>query len=142
MDVAFLARTAEKAGALPFHVARKKVAYVDASGHRVEPQEPNAIKFERFVFDLLPWAEGAMVVEVEPEEHFSPLKNASGAAADTPELVQSQMAALHRRWLREAGVGVSDDIPVEISPLFALDGAEVAGKVHTGIQLAGPTYLE
>ena len=44
-------------GGLPFHIARKKVPYIDASGDRVEPKEPNALKFERFIFDLLPHGE-------------------------------------------------------------------------------------
>ena len=39
IDVAFLARMAGRADALPFHVARKKVAHVDAPGGRVEPGE-------------------------------------------------------------------------------------------------------
>ena len=45
---------AAAAAGLPFHVAHKKVAYVDAAGRRVEPREPNALKFERFIFDLMP----------------------------------------------------------------------------------------
>ena len=43
--------------ALPFHVAHKKVAFLDAAGGRVQPRVPNAIKFERFIFDLMPAAE-------------------------------------------------------------------------------------
>ena len=42
--------------ALPFHVARKAVPHVDPSGRKVEPSGPNAVKFERFIFDLLPEA--------------------------------------------------------------------------------------
>ena len=39
-DVAFLERMAAAAAGLPFHVAHKKVAYVDAAGRRVEPRSP------------------------------------------------------------------------------------------------------
>jgi len=141
MDLAFLERMASAADALPFHVARKKVAYVDDSGERIEPQQPNAIKFERFIFDLMPRAEQAIVVEVDAQRHFAPLKNASGQAKDTPETVRAQMAALHREWLRGAGVEVAGDVPVEISPLFALDAEEVATKFAPGKKLRGPTYL-
>ena len=38
-------------------MARKAVPFVDpATGQRVEPRSPNAIKFERFIFDALPHA--------------------------------------------------------------------------------------
>ncbi len=141
MDVDFLTRTAGMADALPFHVARKRVSYVDQSGRRIEPSEPNAIKFERFIFDLMPLAENAIVVEVDPARHFAPLKNASGAAKDTPESVRAQMIALHQSWLRQAGVEVADSVAVEISPLFALDAEEVAAKVQAGTRVTEPTYF-
>ena len=91
-------------------------------------QQPNAIKFERFIFDLMPPARNAIVVEVDPRAAFAPLKNASGAKDDTPESVRAQMSALHRGWLRQAGAEVADDVPVEISPLYALDAEELRRK--------------
>ena len=45
--------------ALPFHRALKKVPYVDDDGDRVEPDGPNAVKFETFLFDALPFADRA-----------------------------------------------------------------------------------
>ena len=53
----------------------------------------------------MPAARNAIVVEVDPAAAFAPLKNASGAAIDTPESVKAQISDLHRQWLREAGVG-------------------------------------
>ena len=44
---------------MPFHIARKKVPFVNERGELVNPSEPNALKFERFIFDLLPQAETA-----------------------------------------------------------------------------------
>ena len=38
--------------------AQEGGAIVDAAGRRVEPQQPNALKFERFIFDLMPSAAG------------------------------------------------------------------------------------
>lgn len=141
MDVAFLTRMAQRAESLPFHVARKKVPFIDAQGRRIEPQKPNAIKFERFIFDLMPWAVRAIVVEVDAAEHFAPLKNAPGAATDTPEWVRAQMVALHTRWLRQVGVEVREGVAVEISPLFALDPAELSGKLSPGTRITTPTYF-
>lgn len=142
MDLAFLDRMAVTAAGLPFHVARKKVPYVDDAGRRVEPPQENAIKFERFIFDLLPSAANAIVVEVDAREHFAPLKNASGKKEDTPESVKAQLSALHRGWLRQAGTRVPDDVPVEISPLFALDAEQTAAKIGPATQVTAPTYFE
>ena len=149
-DVAFLARMAADAERLPFHRAHKKVPHVDAEGRLVEPAEPNALKFERFIFDLLPAAETGLVVEVDERVAFAPLKNASGEERDTPESVQAQMSALYAGWLREAGIDVAPGTPVEISPLYALDaaelkakGAELRGKLGIGPtdKLTEPAYL-
>jgi UDP-N-acetylglucosamine/UDP-N-acetylgalactosamine diphosphorylase len=126
---------------LPFHIAHKKVAHVDATGNRIEPKQPNAIKFERFIFDLMPQARNAIVVEVDPAMAFAPLKNASGAKEDTPESVQSQLSAMHRGWLRQAGVEVADDVAVEISPMFALDAEELKSKIQPGERVTQPKYF-
>lgn len=141
LSLDFLARVADKAEVLPFHIARKKVPFIDAAGKRIEPQKPNAIKYERFIFDLMPWAENAVVVEVDANDHFAPLKNAPGEAKDTPDWVRSQMSALYTRWLQAAGATVTPHVPVEISPLFALDATEVAEKIHPGTRITEPTYL-
>ena len=141
IDAGLLRRTATAADGLPFHIAHKKVVYVDPSGNRVEPAEPNAIKFERFIFDLMPQARGAIVVEVDPRLAFAPLKNASGAKDDTPESVRSQLSALHRGWLRQAGVQVDDDVAVEVSPLYALDAEELRAMMRPGTRIVEPTYF-
>jgi len=108
-DAAMLRRAAGEADALPFHIARKKVPYIDDAGRRIEPSEPNAIKFERFIFDLMPRARNAIVVEVDPARAFAPLKNAPGAKSDTPESVRRQMSAFHRDWLRQCGAQIADE---------------------------------
>ena len=140
-DLAFLQRMAGEVEALPFHLARKKVAHVDGAGRRIEPEKPNAIKFERFIFDLMPLSRNAVVVEVNPARAFAPLKNASGSSMDTPESVRAQMIALHGEWLHRAGVDVAQGVPVEISPLVALDGEELARKVRPSMRITAPTYL-
>jgi UDP-N-acetylglucosamine/UDP-N-acetylgalactosamine diphosphorylase len=139
-DVAFLGRLAGRADTLPFHVARKRVPYLNTAGEQVVPAEPNAIKFERFIFDLMPTAANAVVVEVAADEGFAPLKNAHGADRDTPEWVQQRMIAQHRRWLERAGAIVAD-VPVEISPLWALDAEEVAAKLPPGTRVTMPTFF-
>lgn len=142
MEAAFLERMAANSESLPFHVARKKVACLDERGQSVEPQEPNAIKFERFIFDLLPEAQKSIVMEADEAAAFAPVKNAPGANRDSPELVRAQMMALHRKWLREAGVRVADGVSVEITPQFALEAEELKGKVASGSTISKTTLLQ
>ena len=118
---AFLERISQRADALPFHQARKKVRFLDARGVEQTPDQPNAIKFERFIFDLLPWARNAIVVEGRTAEVFAPVKNAEGAASDTPTATRHALMRLHTHWLQTAGATVEPGTPVEISPLWALD---------------------
>ena len=133
-DLDFLRRAKDQADSLPYHFAHKKVAYIDAAGRRVEPAKANAIKFERFIFDLMPSARNAIVVEVDPASAFAPLKNASGASADTPESVKAQISDLHRRWLREAGVEVADGHRGGNQPLVRLGCRRVAWQSRSGVE--------
>jgi UDP-N-acetylglucosamine/UDP-N-acetylgalactosamine diphosphorylase len=141
MALAFLERMAASPEALPFHLACKKVPHVDSEGRQVTPEAPNALKFERFIFDLLPKARNPVLVEVDRQHHFAPLKNASGEKEDTPETVRLAMIALHTQWLRQAGAEVAEGVPVEISPLFALDAEELAERMAPGTRVTEPTYF-
>lgn len=138
---AFLERAASRPESLPWHRARKVTPYVDEQGTLVTPSEPNAFKFERFIFDLLPLAENALAVEADKSEAFAPVKNDNSRPADSPATAQAAMTALHRRWLREAGAEVADEVPVEISPLWALDAQETARKVTAGTVIAQARYF-
>jgi UDP-N-acetylglucosamine/UDP-N-acetylgalactosamine diphosphorylase len=140
-SIAFLERALRLKDALPFHIAHKKVPFIDGVGHLIEPREPNALKFERFIFDLLPHAKNPLVVEYAEPEVFAPLKNAPGAARDTVEYVQQSMMAQHRKWLTAADTEVPDGVPVEISPLWALDAEAVAARSDRPTTISKPTYL-
>ncbi|HEV3004180.1 MAG TPA: UDPGP type 1 family protein [Pirellulales bacterium] len=140
-DRSLLERTAADGGGLPFHVANKKVPYLNDEGRLVEPATENAIKFEQFIFDLLPAARNPLVVEVDEATHFAPLKNKPGEKRDTHEHVQTAMIALAADWLAKAGAHVAPEVPVEISPLFALDAAELAARIGPGLSVATATYF-
>jgi UDP-N-acetylglucosamine/UDP-N-acetylgalactosamine diphosphorylase len=140
-DRSLLERTAADGGGLPFHVAKKKVAYLDDTGRMVEPATENAIKFEQFIFDLLPAARNPLVVEIEEATHFAPLKNKPGEKRDTHGHVQAAMIAMHTAWLEKAGARVAPGVPVEISPLFALDAAELASRIGPGLRVASASYF-
>lgn len=136
----FLERLVGDERSLPIHVAHKTVDHIDESGKRITPEKPNAYKFERFIFDALPRAETALVVECDRAREFNPVKNAEGD--DSPATSQAAMTALHREWLKAAGATVASDAVIEISPLFALSAADVAARVDAECQLVGEVYLE
>jgi UDP-N-acetylglucosamine/UDP-N-acetylgalactosamine diphosphorylase len=145
-DLDFLGRVTQGQGKLPFHLARKKVPYLDEQGKEVQPERENALKFETFIFDVLPLAERWLVVETSREEEFAPLKNAKGA--DSPEAVGQAISKLAADWLTAAGVKVPRwpdghaAVALEISPLFALDAEELARKVDRNQPIGGPRYFE
>ncbi len=139
--VPFLRRMSESQAALPFHLALKRVPYWDPQHGHVNPSRPNAIKFERFIFDILPHAANPWVVEVDPAEGFAPVKNAAGSAKDTLQSAQEAMLAHHARWLREVGVRVAPTVRVEISPGFALFPSDIAARLKPGTQLEQDIFL-
>ncbi len=136
----FLERMAADDSSLPYHTALKKVAFVDETGNLNEPESSNAWKFERFIFDILPLAENALVMEVERAMEFLPVKNKTGA--DSPETARSGLQTRNAQWLRAAGIACPPGIPVEISPLFALDCAEFCAKAAKTPEITRPTVFE
>ena len=78
---------------LPYHVAFKKASYLDASGNLIEPTEPNAYKFEAFIFDAFSIADNMSILRVKREEEFAPVKNATGV--DSPETARALYKAFH-----------------------------------------------
>jgi UDP-N-acetylglucosamine/UDP-N-acetylgalactosamine diphosphorylase len=141
IERSFLERVGAAGEGLPFHRAHKKVAHVDGTGELQNPQENNGIKFERFIFDLLPMAKRALVCEVDPNEGFAALKNSPPAKTETAEWVQQAICALHKRWIREAGGYVAAEAQVEISPFFAVDGRQLAERGAQDIRIESDTYL-
>ncbi|HOB75694.1 MAG TPA: UDPGP type 1 family protein [Phycisphaerae bacterium] len=123
---------------LPWHRAIKKVPYVDASGRRVEPTSPNAVKLEAFIFDAIPLARNPLVLQTSRAEEFSPVKNATGV--DSAETSRRDMNRRAAAWLDGAGYDVprkADGEPdglFEISSLLALD----AGHLRE-VMLSPPT---
>ncbi len=117
----FLQRVADN---LPWHIANKKVPFVDIdTGAIVEPNKPNAYKFERFVFDIMPLASASLVVETNRQEEFAPIKNAEGE--DSPSTSHALQQARAKRWLQERGVVVSENAIVELNPLTAASSEDL-----------------
>jgi UDP-N-acetylglucosamine/UDP-N-acetylgalactosamine diphosphorylase len=113
---------ADESAKLPFHLAHKKVPFLDESGTVQEPAEPNAYKFEMFVFDALPFAKNPVIIETAREDDFSPVKNAEGV--DSPQTSRDDQLRQYARWAKAAGIDLATDetglpgICFEVSPFF------------------------
>ncbi len=116
---------------LPLHRAEKKVPFIDPeSGRKIQPEKPNAVKLEAFVFDALPLCRRSLVYETDRIDEFAPIKNAEGADSPaTCAAIQTERAA---RWLEANGVKVPRDdhgtplCTLEISPLTAMEPQDLA----------------
>ncbi len=133
---------------LPFHRAVKKTPHIDPTGKAVRPDEPNAVKFEMFIFDAMPMADNVVVLETLRGEEFSPVKNATGQGS--PATCLRDQIIRSADWLESAGVPVPRDAEgtptatIEISPLLALDAEELAEKITPDmtIEPGKNVYLE
>ncbi|MCH2148561.1 MAG: UTP--glucose-1-phosphate uridylyltransferase [Phycisphaerales bacterium] len=110
---------------LPWHRAIKAMSYWDPAAQcMVDPDSPNVLKVERFIFDVLGRAERPAVLAVDRAAEFAPIKNATGQ--DSPETSRRLQSDLHGLWLEQSGVDVPRDdqghvdASVEISPLTAM----------------------
>lgn len=144
IEVDFARRLTDGGLQLPYHRAVKKVAYLDAAGRTVVPRDPNALKFETFIFDALPMARASITVEVSRAEQFSPIKNATGS--DSPESCRRDMNRLYAGWLEDAGVPVVRDgdgepVDIEIDPRLALDAADVRERLAGHPPITAPIAL-
>lgn len=78
---------------LPYHVAFKKASYLGPEGKVIEPTEPNAYKFEAFIFDAFSTVDKMSILRVKREEEFAPVKNAEGV--DSAETARVLYKAYH-----------------------------------------------
>ena len=120
---------------LPFHRADKKIPHVNAAGKIIQPDSPNGVKFEMFVFDALPLAKNPVIIEAARADDFSPVKNAEGV--DSPQSSKEDQLRMFARWLKAAGESIETDdsglpaIKFEISPRFAADEADFVSQWAT-----------
>ncbi len=125
---------------LPWHRADKKVAVLNEAGELVQPEAPNVVKLELFVFDAIPLARNPLVLYTNRAEEFSPVKNAEGD--DSPATTRRDLLRRAARWLEHAGVSVprtaegEPDVTLEITPRRALDATDLADQLGPAPTLA------
>ena len=79
---------------LPYHVAVKKADYIDARGNFVKAQNPNSYKYEMFIFDSFEMFDKVLVLRINRDEEFAPIKNAKGK--DSPETALKLYRKYHK----------------------------------------------
>lgn len=132
IDRVFVEQLNDGGFSLPLHRAVKQISYIDANGTLKEPEEPNGIKLESFVFDALGFAEKSIILQTRREEEFAPVKNANGV--DSAQTARQMMINRAANWLEAAGINVprkddgSPDCVIEIAPGFALEADDVKAK--------------
>lgn len=68
---------------LPYHSAHKKANYMKEDGEVFNATEPNAYKYEAFIFDGFNYFDDISILRGRREEDFAPIKNKDGN--DSPE---------------------------------------------------------
>ena len=136
----------ESVRTLPIHLAHKKVPYCAEDGQTVKPDEPNAYKFEKFIFDSIPDAERSINLEFDRAEEFSPVKNAEGN--DSPATARRDMIAKWARWFDVCGVAVPRDedgqpaVKIEIDPCVALGPDDMKAHIGEDFEIDGDVLLD
>jgi len=135
LSLGFIRRLNESGFALPYHIAEKTMPCIDERGQFVERK--NGLKFETFIFDALPLAKKWVILEMDRQEEWAPLKNRDGD--ESPATVRAFLTETAARWLEAAGCRVPriegrPAVHIEISPLYALDAEELAQKLK-GVRL-------
>ncbi|MBI2423306.1 MAG: UTP--glucose-1-phosphate uridylyltransferase [Candidatus Hydrogenedentes bacterium] len=133
LSVDFVQQVYEKFDEFPWHLAHKKIAYIDDSGALVLPEKPNGYKFETFVFDALRFATHPPVaLEIDPPGEYTPTKQFDGENSVVE--ARASMSRYWSHWLDAAGTTVPRDsagnptIAIEISPRFALTQEQFVTK--------------
>lgn len=130
---------------LPYHVAHKKIPYLNEDGVLINPNKPNGYKFEKFIFDAFVYASKSVIMEVVREDEFSPIKNRTGE--NSPDTAQRDLTNLFSRWLERAGISVPRDGKgnvegrIEISPLYAVNEEQFLKKVDRDLCFQDSLYL-
>lgn len=124
---------------IPLHVAHKAVKTLTAEGSTIQAKEPNAWKFEEFIFDILPLALKVKALLYPREECFAPLKNAEGDASLST--VHAALQARDRQQFQKISEAEPPDRPFELSQQFYYPTPELLEK-WKGMTLPKEEYIQ
>ena len=81
---------------LPYHRAFKKNPIINEEGMKIVPTEPNTFKFENFIFDSFKFFDNMLLLRVNEEEEFAPIKDFTGIY--TPETAKEAYERIYNEY--------------------------------------------
>lgn len=112
---------------LPLHRAKKKATFWDLSQKkRIKPNNPNIWKYERYIFDALPYSKSTSVLIYPRSEIFSPLKNLEGE--DSVAVVQKDLLLREKIIFEKVTEKKAPPFPFEINPQFYYPTQELIAR--------------
>lgn len=124
---------------IPLHLAHKAVDTVSEDGKIIPPTKPNAWKFEKFIFDVLPIAWSVKALLYPRELCFAPLKNEKGD--DSIKTVQMALQNRDRQVFAAISGKEPSHRPFELSQDFYYPTSELLDK-WKGRNLPDSDYIE
>ncbi|MGB0714857.1 MAG: UTP--glucose-1-phosphate uridylyltransferase [Phycisphaerae bacterium] len=118
LDLSFVEKLTKDGLQLPYRRAEKKVSHQNAAGEIQQPDSPNAVKFETFIFDALPLANNPLVYRVNRATEFAPVKNATGS--DSLTTSRDALAARSRQWLSVISASWAEALTTVETPIYLL----------------------
>lgn len=111
---------------LDLHRALKKASYIDKEGVLKTPEQPNAWKFETYIFDYLIHTEQVAALIYPRKECFAPLKNYVGP--NSPKEVQKALQERDKQVIEEITGLPAPSLPFELPAEFYYPTAELESK--------------
>ena len=78
---------------LPYHRAFKKNDFINDEGMKQVPDKPNTFKFETFIFDAFSLFDDMLLLRVEADDEFAPIKDFTGP--HNPEIAKELYKKKH-----------------------------------------------
>lgn len=63
---------------LELHMVQKKIVHINEKGEEIRPEEPNGLKYEQLVLDMIHQLDSCLAFEVVRNKEFAPIKNKEG----------------------------------------------------------------
>ncbi|OQS06434.1 UDP-N-acetylhexosamine pyrophosphorylase [Thraustotheca clavata] len=123
-SIDFLMKCCSSGNMTTYHVAHKKIPHVDmVSGQIVpKPSANTGIKLEAFIFDVFALATRMQILAATRDEEFAPVKNAPGAAVDSPNTAREMILNQSKKWVLAAGGSFKNEGLCEVDPIVSYAG--------------------
>lgn len=126
-NIRFLLQVSKWESKLPYHIVKKKIPFYDIQSEKlIVPKTLNAIKLEKFIFDV--FSEVSInkfgCLEVSRFDEFSALKNSKEVGEDNADTSRKDILSQGKRWVENAhGILIGNPFDgIEISPLVSYAG--------------------